>query len=68
MSDIDDISQSPCIRNCCLNTDNICLGCFRSLEEILQWGAADNNARMLILQHARQRREMRHPGNASVCF
>ncbi|MGZ8185918.1 MAG: DUF1289 domain-containing protein [Methylobacter sp.] len=26
---------SPCIRNCCLNNDDICLGCFRSLHEII---------------------------------
>ncbi|MEO1926243.1 MAG: DUF1289 domain-containing protein, partial [Gammaproteobacteria bacterium] len=22
--------QSPCVRNCCLNEDDICLGCRRS--------------------------------------
>ena len=29
--------ESPCVRNCCLNEEDICLGCYRSLEEILQW-------------------------------
>jgi len=38
MSDIDSSSQSPCIRNCCLDDDLTCLGCFRSLEEIKEWG------------------------------
>lgn len=29
--------QSPCIRNCCLNTDDVCLGCFRTINEIKKW-------------------------------
>jgi len=33
MSDI----KSPCVRNCCLDTEDICLGCFRSMDEIMLW-------------------------------
>jgi predicted Fe-S protein YdhL (DUF1289 family) len=55
--DIDNITESPCIRNCCLNDDDICLGCFRSLKEITQWGQANSKKRIVILQNARQRRE-----------
>ena len=47
--------QSPCVRNCCLNEEDICLGCFRSLAEITQWGEADRQERMRILDVARQR-------------
>jgi predicted Fe-S protein YdhL (DUF1289 family) len=54
---IDSADQSPCVRNCCLNDDDICLGCFRSLDEIKRWGAADNHERIIILQNAKQRRE-----------
>jgi uncharacterized protein len=50
------IAQSPCIRNCCLSDDDICLGCYRSLEEITRWGEADDQARMIILKNANQRR------------
>jgi predicted Fe-S protein YdhL (DUF1289 family) len=53
----DNIDESPCIRKCSLNEDDTCLGCFRSLEEILQWGGANNQERIIILQNARQRRE-----------
>ncbi len=28
---------SPCIRNCCLNDGDVCLGCARTLQEILDW-------------------------------
>jgi predicted Fe-S protein YdhL (DUF1289 family) len=57
MSDIDNPAQSPCIRNCCLDDDNICLGCFRSIEEIKEWTLVDNHRRRIILQNAGQRRE-----------
>ena len=57
MSDIDISRQSPCIRNCCLDDDLTCLGCFRSLEEIKEWGVVDNHRRRIILQNAKQRRE-----------
>jgi len=33
--------SSPCIRNCCLDKQDICLGCFRSLDEIMQWGRSE---------------------------
>ncbi|MDW6004198.1 DUF1289 domain-containing protein [Vibrio mangrovi] len=29
--------KSPCIRHCCLDDHNICVGCFRTLSEILNW-------------------------------
>jgi predicted Fe-S protein YdhL (DUF1289 family) len=57
LSNIDNMVQSPCIRNCCLNKDDICLGCFRSLDEIIRWNEANNQERLTILQNARQRRD-----------
>jgi predicted Fe-S protein YdhL (DUF1289 family) len=56
MSNIDNSAQSPCIRNCCLDDDLVCLGCFRSLEEIKEWLVVDDHRRRLILQNATQRR------------
>jgi predicted Fe-S protein YdhL (DUF1289 family) len=49
------IADSPCVRNCCLNGDDICLGCSRTLEEIKLWGNANNQESIVILQNARQR-------------
>jgi predicted Fe-S protein YdhL (DUF1289 family) len=57
MSDIDDSTQSPCVRDCCLGDDLTCLGCFRSLEEIKEWALADNHRRCVILQNAERRRQ-----------
>lgn len=47
---------SPCVRNCCLNEDDICLGCFRSLDEICRWGGATLQEKQEILGSANTRR------------
>ncbi|WP_417702253.1 DUF1289 domain-containing protein [Pseudomonas sp.] len=55
--------DSPCRRQCCLDEHEQCLGCGRTLQEILDWGAADNARRRLICQAAEQRlreRQQRH--------
>lgn len=57
MSDTDTSAQSPCIRNCCLDDDLTCVGCFRSLEEIKEWSVVDDHRRRIILQNAGKRRE-----------
>ncbi|HEY9199111.1 MAG TPA: DUF1289 domain-containing protein [Gammaproteobacteria bacterium] len=50
---------SPCVRNCCLDDQDICLGCHRSVDEIIAWGPASNAERRAILERARQRAEQR---------
>jgi uncharacterized protein len=57
MTDIDCAAHSPCVRNCCLDDDLTCLGCFRSLEEIKEWSMVDLPRRRIILQNARQRKQ-----------
>lgn len=49
--------ESPCIRHCTLDDDDICLGCFRSIDDICAWGGADNRERRQILERAAKRRE-----------
>jgi len=48
---------SPCVRKCCLNEDDICLGCYRSLEEIKRWGDSTDERKLEILQLAKTRRD-----------
>lgn len=50
---------SPCIRNCCLDDDDVCLGCHRSVTEIIAWGDAGNAERRAILERAAERAEAR---------
>jgi predicted Fe-S protein YdhL (DUF1289 family) len=61
MKEIEKFAQSPCVRNCCLDDELTCLGCFRSIEEIKEWGVADDDRRRVILENARQRRELAEP-------
>lgn len=56
--------KSPCVRNCCLDADDICLGCGRSLPEIVSWGSADDTTRKAILASAKARKRIpRNPAN-----
>ncbi len=48
--------DSPCIDLCRLDDDDICVGCFRSIDEICAWGGAGNEQRRSILQVAAVRR------------
>jgi uncharacterized protein len=57
MSEISRSVQSPCVRNCCLDDDLTCLGCFRSIEEIKEWGVVGDDRRLVILRNARERRQ-----------
>ena len=51
--------ESPCVRNCCLDDKDVCLGCFRTLGEILAWGEASDDRKREILVQAAKRREQR---------
>jgi len=51
--------KSPCVRNCCLDKHDICLGCHRSLTEICAWGQAGATERLKILGKAAQRKQQR---------
>jgi len=59
--------QSPCVRNCCLDETDTCLGCGRLLEEILRWRSASDEERagMLILARERRMRRRRQSGKTS---
>jgi predicted Fe-S protein YdhL (DUF1289 family) len=49
---------SPCISICALDGDNICTGCFRSGDEIREWGSYNNAQRreVLALSHEREKK------------
>jgi predicted Fe-S protein YdhL (DUF1289 family) len=51
--------ESPCIRNCCLDQQDMCLGCFRSITEILEWSNASTEKRSEIIGLTLQRKEKR---------
>ena len=46
---------SPCVRNCCLDQEDVCMGCGRTLDEITRWSDAEDAERTEILGRARKR-------------
>jgi len=48
--------ESPCIRLCTLDDQDICLGCFRSMAEICAWSRASNDERRQIVVASELRR------------
>ncbi|MFC4655457.1 DUF1289 domain-containing protein [Rheinheimera marina] len=50
---------SPCTRICCLDLQDICLGCGRSLDEIKAWSNADEQRQQQILDSASLRQQQR---------
>jgi uncharacterized protein len=55
MSDAEPLS--PCVSVCLLDEMNICVGCFRSADEITDWFMASAEQKREILRRTRQRRE-----------
>ncbi|MBJ7554547.1 DUF1289 domain-containing protein [Marinomonas spartinae] len=49
--------QTPCVRQCCLNDKDICIGCHRSLQDILDWHTVDDTNRRRILERAENRKQ-----------
>ncbi|WP_116473255.1 DUF1289 domain-containing protein [Zobellella maritima] len=48
--------RSPCTKKCTLDENEICLGCRRSIGEIMQWSRADNEQKRQILARVAARR------------
>jgi len=52
--------ESPCVRNCCLDKKDVCIGCGRTLEEIVRWGDADDHEKQKILAAVKKRKDKNH--------
>ena len=48
--------KSPCIGRCCLDDNDVCMGCFRHIDEIVRWSSASEDEQRQILHDAAQRR------------
>ena len=49
--------DKPCIRQCCLNEKDICMGCFRTFDDMKLWRMATQKEKLDILQYAKERRK-----------
>jgi len=52
----DNLIRSPCVSNCCLDPEDICLGCYRHIDEITGWHSADTSRRLEIIKQTKIRR------------
>ena len=41
--------KSPCMSLCCLDEEDICIGCHRSVKEITGWGRMNNQERKAVM-------------------
>ncbi|MEJ7926301.1 DUF1289 domain-containing protein [Sphingobium sp. AN641] len=41
--------ETPCIRQCTLDTRDVCIGCRRTLAEILRWRDMSHSERRAIM-------------------
>ncbi|MGB1197926.1 MAG: DUF1289 domain-containing protein [Thalassotalea sp.] len=48
---------SPCISKCCLDPEDVCVGCFRHVEEIRAWRKLDEAGQKNILRLCEQRKK-----------
>ena len=46
---------SPCVRQCCLNMEEMCVGCGRLLSEIIGWTSYSADEKASVAQIAQQR-------------
>ena len=53
---VSDSPESPCISICSLDQNNVCEGCFRTGNEIIDWFTADDDRKRQILEATKQRR------------
>ena len=53
---------SPCVRLCTLGDDDVCVGCYRSLDEIKLWTRLSNAEKRQVIELANGRR----PGDRRV--
>jgi predicted Fe-S protein YdhL (DUF1289 family) len=60
-SNVSPAVASPCISLCRLDEQKVCRGCFRHVEDIREWRAADDQRRRDICQLAAQRRLAAQP-------
>ena len=56
MSDATQSVKSPCIEVCSLNNEDVCIGCYRTANEIIEWFSAPNERKREILLSVNQRR------------
>ena len=48
--------KSPCIEVCSLDDQDMCIGCYRTANEIIEWFSASDERKRIILSAVNERR------------
>lgn len=51
-------TASPCVRNCCLDQADVCLGCFRHVDEIMRWREMTEHEKRAVIILTKERRAL----------
>jgi len=57
--------QSPCTRDCRLDDNDLCLGCFRFLDEIYNWKSSTEDEQLKIINLISERKSVWEKENCS---
>ena len=49
--------SSPCVRKCCLDEADVCVGCGRNIDEICNWTKFSEQQRLALIDVAKKRIE-----------
>ncbi|MGR6872737.1 DUF1289 domain-containing protein [Pseudomonas sp. HK3] len=47
--------KSPCVAICALDENDMCIGCYRTGDEITNWGTMDNTEKAKVLENVSER-------------
>ncbi|WP_370292606.1 DUF1289 domain-containing protein [Thalassolituus sp.] len=49
--------RSPCVSICALDGDDVCIGCYRTGEEISRWGGMSEDERQTVMKKVAKREQ-----------
>lgn len=54
--------KSPCQLICTYDTDNVCIGCYRSAEEVANWDSYSEEKKIKVMENIAKRRDEKGAG------
>ena len=52
--------KTPCIKLCKLNEENVCVGCYRSIEEITNWRNLSLKEQKQVMETTKKRKRIKN--------
>lgn len=52
---------SPCVSICSMNSDDLCIGCYRTAREIREWLLMEDDERLVVIEKAGERSKKYNP-------